>query len=111
MKTITFIAVLLFLQINLAVANSADEIVYETTQEVLNELETNKERLQAEPEYIQTIVRDLIIPHMDFDTMSAITLGSSWKKLSEDEQTCFSVSFKNQLVERYAYILLVCYFQ
>lgn len=106
MRIITLITVFLALHINVAAAISADEIVYETTQEVLDQLELNKERLKSEPEYIQTIVRDLIVPHMDFDTMSAITLGSVWKKLNKDEQNCFSDSFKNLLIERYAYILL-----
>lgn len=100
------IAVFLTFHINSAVAKSADEVVYETTWEVLNQLELHEERLKAEPEYIQTIVRNLIAPHMDFVTMSAITLGSSWKKLTKDEQNCFSISFKNLLIERYAYILL-----
>ena len=106
MKIRTLITILLAFNINVAAAASADEIVFETTQEILNQLELNKERLQSEPDYIKTIVRDLIVPHMDFDTMSAITLGNSWKKLTTEEQTCFSVSFKNLLVERYAYILL-----
>lgn len=106
MKIRTFITLLLAFHLNLAVAKSADEIVFETTQEVLNQLELNKERLQSEPEYIQIIVRDLIVPNMDFATMSAISLGSSWQILTADEQACFSISFKNLLVERYAYILL-----
>lgn len=103
---ILLIAIFLTFHINLAVAKSADEVVYETTWEVLNQLELNEERLKAEPEYIQTIVRDLIVPHMDFVTMSAVSLGSAWEKLTKDEQSCFSVSFKNLLIERYAYILL-----
>ena len=106
MKIRNLIAILLVFYINSAIAKSADEVIFETTQEVLNQLDLNKKRLKSEPEYIQTIVRNLIIPHMDFVTMSAITLGSSWKKLTTDEQTCFSVSFKNLLIERYAYILL-----
>ncbi len=98
--------ILLSFYFNMAMALSADDIVYETTQEVLKQLEINKDRLKAEPEYIQEIVRDIIVPHMDFDTMSSIALGDSWNKLSESEQLCFSHSFKNLLVERYAYILL-----
>jgi phospholipid transport system substrate-binding protein len=91
---------------NLVVALTADEIVYETTEEVLNQLEINKERLKKEPEYIQIIVREIIVPHMDFNTMSALALGEHWGKLTNAEQACFSNSFKNLLVERYAYILL-----
>lgn len=99
-------ATLLLLYFNVAFALTADEIVYETTQEVLKQLEINKDKLKDEPEYIQVIVRELIIPHMDFDTMSALALGDSWNKLSAIEQDCFSNAFKNLLVERYAYILL-----
>jgi phospholipid transport system substrate-binding protein len=91
---------------NLAIAATADEIVYETTQEVLSQLEANKVRLETEPEYIKEIVRKIIVPHMDFNTMSALALGENWNKLTETEQSCFSNSFKHLLVERYAYILL-----
>lgn len=106
MKIRILTTIILTFHITATMAISADEIVYETTQEVLNQLDLNKERLKQEPEYIQTIVRDLIVPHMDFATMSAITLGSTWKELNTDEQNCFADSFKNLLIERYAYILL-----
>lgn len=100
------ITVLLAFYFNMAVALTADEIVYETTQEVLKRLEASKDRLKAKPEYIQVIVRELIVPHMDFETMSSLALGDSWSKLTKSEQACFSNAFKNLLVERYAYILL-----
>ncbi len=105
LKTISSV-LLLTLYFNIANALTADEIVYETTQEVLNRLETDKDRIKNEPEYIQVIVNELVVPHMDFDTMSALALGDSWKDLTETEQTCFSNTFKNLLVKRYAYILL-----
>jgi phospholipid transport system substrate-binding protein len=98
--------VLLSFHIHTATALTADEIVYETTQEVINRIELDKDRLKAEPDHIQVIVRELIVPHMDFDTMSALALGEPWNKLNETEQACFSNSFKNLLIERYAYILL-----
>ncbi len=99
-------ALLLTFYFNSAVALTADEIVYETTQEVLNRLEADKDRIKNEPEYIQVIVSELIVPHMDFNTMAALALGESWKDLSNSEQACFSNTFKNILVKRYAYILL-----
>lgn len=100
------ITVFLISYFNLAIGLTADEIVYETTQEILDQLEIDKERLKTDPEYIQVIVRELIVPHMDFNTMSALALGDHWNKLSNTEQACFSNAFKNLLVERYAYILL-----
>jgi phospholipid transport system substrate-binding protein len=100
------LATIFLFNINITFANTPDEIVYETTQEVLNRLQVDKVRLESEPEYIQVIVSELIVPHMDFTTMSAISLGKVWDQLSEDEQACFSNTFKNLLIERYAYILL-----
>jgi phospholipid transport system substrate-binding protein len=99
-------AAFLISNFSLAIAESADEIVYKTTREVLNQLEINKQRLEKQPEFIKEIVRNIIVPNMDFDTMSALALGDSWNKLTDIEQACFSNSFKNLLVERYAYILL-----
>ena len=61
--------------ISVAIGLTADEIVYETTQEVLNRLELDKERLQTEKKHIKVIVRELIMPHMDFKTMSALAWG------------------------------------
>jgi phospholipid transport system substrate-binding protein len=102
------IVVFLYLisHISVAIGLTADEIVYETTQEVLNRLEIDKDRLQAEKKYIKVIVRELIMPHMDFNTMSALALGGNWDILNGGKQACLSRGFKNLLVERYAHVLL-----
>lgn len=103
-RVIIFVFLLSYL--NVAAGLTPDEIVYETTQEVLNRLKIDRERLKTEPEYIQEIVRELIVPHMDFTTMAALTLGENWEILRDTKQTCFSRGFRNLLVERYAYVLL-----
>jgi phospholipid transport system substrate-binding protein len=92
--------------ISVAIGLTADEVVYETTQEVLKQLEIDKDRLKTEKKYIKVIVRELIMPHMDFDTMSALALGDNWEILNDGTQACLRLGFKNLLVERYAHILL-----
>ena len=92
--------------ISVAVGLTADEVVYETTQEVLKQLEIDKDRLKTEKQYIKVIVRELIMPHMDFDTMSALALGDNWAILNGGKQACLRRGFKNLLVERYAHVLL-----
>lgn len=87
-------------------ALSPDEVVRETTREVLNRLDMDKDRLAADPDYIKVIVRELIIPHMDFRTMSGLVLGRDWDILSSEVKDCFSKGFRNLLVERYSHILL-----
>lgn len=91
---------------SVAIGLTADEIVYETTQEVLKQLEIDKERLKKEKKYIKVIVRNLIMPHMDFKTMTALALGDNWEILNAGKQACLSRGFKNLLVGRYAHVLL-----
>jgi len=83
-----------------------DAVVRETTNEVLQRLDSDRARLEQDPGYINTIVQDLVIPHFDFDTMARVALGDHWQELDTTTQACFSSGFRNLLVERYADILL-----
>ena len=89
-----------------AASLTPNEAVMATTQEVLTRLELDKARLKAEPGYSKEIVRELIVPHMDFRTMTALILGKNWSIMSEAKQDCFSSSFRKLLIERYSDILL-----
>jgi phospholipid transport system substrate-binding protein len=83
-----------------------EDTVRETTNEVLQKLNSNRADLETHPAHLQLLVREFIIPHFDFDTMSRLVLGRYWKELSDSQQICFTTGFHNTLVERYAYILL-----
>ncbi len=84
----------------------AEGIVRGTTQEVLNRLDADRELLAADPSHIQTIVRELIVPHFDFETMTTLALGMHRDELSDSEHDCVTAGFRNLLIERYADILL-----
>ncbi|HSR63786.1 MAG TPA: ABC transporter substrate-binding protein, partial [Gammaproteobacteria bacterium] len=77
-----------------------------TTMEVLERLEMDRDTLATHPEHIQIVVRDLITPHFDFNTMTRLALGDYWKNISESRHSCLISGFRNLLVERYADILL-----
>lgn len=99
--------VLAFLCINAFADHiTPEEVVRETTDEVLARLDNERYELEAHPDRLQQLVRELIIPHFDFDTMSRLALGRYWKYLDDDQKTCFTTTFHNILVKRYAYILL-----
>ncbi len=58
-------------------AQMLDAMVKETTNKVLEQLQRNRDRLEADPESIQQVVHQLIVPHFDFETMSDLVMGSS----------------------------------
>ena len=92
-------------QVN-ALTMTAEETVRESTQEVLDRLHTDQDKLESNPKYIQVIVEELIVPHFDFATMSHLVLGKYWHEINESRQICFIHGFKNLLVRRYADIFL-----
>lgn len=105
-RLILAVVLILISGANNSYALTAEEIVREASQEVLNRLHEDRERLEKDPGYIKTIVKDLIIPHFDFVIMSRLVLGKHWKSLNELEQACFTVGFRELLVARYADVFL-----
>lgn len=108
MKCIIAILMCLYLATTSAIVHAAtpDETVRATTSNVLSQLSQDRDQLTTDPETIQRVVNELIIPHFDFTRMSALVLASHWDELNEDRQLCFVAGFRNTMVERYAYILL-----
>ncbi len=90
----------------MATALAPDDVVRETSNEVLLRLDADRNRLEQDPSYINTIVRELVVPHFDFVTMAQVTISKHWQALDESERTCYTRGFRNLLVERYADVLL-----
>ncbi len=100
------LALALLTQPVFAGSNTEEDTIRETTRAVLKQLNLKRDKLQKEPEYIQQLVRELIVPHFDFELMSRLVMGPYWQEFDEAQRACFVSGFRNLLVERYAYILL-----
>ena len=83
-----------------------EDIVKDTTNEVLTRLEKDRAELESNPDYLQILVQELIVPHFDFDTMARLVLSRYWRNISDQDQIRFISGFRDLLVERYAHILL-----
>ena len=104
--SLTFLSLMLLLHQMDASAISAEDAIRGTTQKVLNRLDNERSKLKLNPEYLQILVRELIIPQFDFHKMSRLVMGKRWNKLEKQSQACFIQGFSNVLIERYADILL-----
>jgi phospholipid transport system substrate-binding protein len=104
--TLYILAILLIFSHKDLSAATADEVIRETTDRVLEQLVERQDELDSDPGAIKQVVNDLIIPHFDFQKMSSLVLGRHWMNLDDHYKDCFSSGFRNILVERYAYILL-----
>ena len=81
-------------------------LVEQITRSVTERLDEAAARLEADPEYITEIARDLVVPHVDFRQVAASTIPTAWDELSNGEQRCFTRAVRQQLVERYARVLI-----
>jgi phospholipid transport system substrate-binding protein len=87
-------------------AQTAEEIVKTTADQVIARLKADREQLKERPELIYGLVDELIIPHFDFTSMSKWVLGQNWRRASPAQQESFTTQFRTLLVRTYAKALL-----
>jgi len=88
---------------NLAAAiQEPQALVQETTDKIVSVLNTNQDKIKAEPDHLLDIVDTIVAPHFDFERMSSWVLGKYWRKASADEKTRFAQEFRTLLVRTYA---------
>lgn len=95
--------------LSLAVAAAAgpEQIVRDTTAEVVQRLTTERAAMASNPKRLQGLVDELILPHVDFARMTALVMDERWAELSKGEQACLIKGLRERLVERYAGILML----
>ena len=85
-----------------AEALTPQQLIKQTSDQVLNTLKKNKPVYDKEPDKVFELVNDIILPHMDFRTMSKLALGKKeWSGADETQQEAFVDAFKVLLVRTY----------
>jgi len=88
--------------LSVAATIQPDQLIKQTSEQVLHALEHNKEEYKDQPEMIFALVNDIILPHMDFRAMSKLALGKNWRKANKDQQERFVAAFKTMLIRTYS---------
>ncbi len=100
-----FCAVLLLVVLSPPVAAKPvepQEIVKQTTQEVLEVLRKEGAALKKDRAGLHKIINELILPHFDFRRMSQWVLGRHWRQASEPQRVEFTKQFEQLLVRTYS---------
>lgn len=100
--TLPGIALLLFSLQAPAAEMQPDELIKSTSEKVLSTLEANREKFKEQPEEVSQLVKDIILPHLDFRAMSKLALGKNWRSATEDQQNRFVDAFKTMLIRTYS---------
>ena len=89
-----------------AEVQAAEDSVIAITNSVSQELEANKALIQSNPMALEKLVRRRILPFIDFDAMSKLTLGKFWKRATPDQRKRFKNAYREMLVKSYTKTML-----
>lgn len=79
----------------------AQILIVDSIMALLDVLETDKDKLKADPDFLQSKVEELIVPNLDFNTMTKLAVGKFWRKADPAQKTELVVEFKTLLLNTY----------
>ncbi len=73
------------------------------TEELISTLRSKSHEIKSNPTAVYRIVDKILVPHVDWQTMSKWVLGRSvWMQANEQQRNAFAKEFKDLLVRTYA---------
>lgn len=102
-----FLLLVFSLLINPVFANTqAENLVTSVNSRIFAILQQRHAELKANPELISSFVEQEIIPFVDFDGMTKLTLGKHWKTATADQRARFGAAYQKMLTRSYANTML-----
>jgi len=77
-----------------------------TSDRLLAAVNAERAALRADPARLQALVREHLVPHVDFPSLSAIAVGRAWRSATPVQRARFATEFERLLVRTYATGLL-----
>jgi phospholipid transport system substrate-binding protein len=109
--TVKFVSVLLLLGgIAGTMAYAADDnsdhaalvLVENTTALIKKRIKADDTAIKENPEHMYDLVNEIVLPHFDFEKMSAWVLGKNWRSASKEQRQRFTEEFSRLLVRTYS---------
>lgn len=82
-----------------------DVLVKQTADDVLNIIKNDKEIQAGNQQKIYALAEEKILPNFDFDRVSRMVLGKSWKAATPEQQASFQKEFRSLLLRTYSVAL------
>lgn len=95
-----------FAQANLLPTALAQELVKQTSERMLQALREKREDLERHPKRVFNLVKEILLPHFDFQRIAQLALGRYWRQATAEQQKRFVEEFRTLLVRTYSIALL-----
>ena len=102
-----FLTLLLLVLVAPVMASTGPELlIRETSEKVLDEIKTNAEKFQGDPQMVYKLVDDVVLPHFDFAAMTDMALGRYKDEVDSEQRPAIIQEFRALLVRTYSSALL-----
>lgn len=102
-----FLVLVLSVLMSPAFANAqAENLVTSVNSRIFSILQQRHAELKANPDLISSFVEQEIIPFVDFNGMTKLTLGKHWKTATADQRARFGQAYQQMLTRSYANTML-----
>ncbi len=95
-----------FTQVAAANADEPRTMLESVSKQLLVTLKSEQTQLHNEPQRLFTIVDEVLVPHVDLETMSRWVLGKHWRTATPEQRTRFTAEFRTLMVRFYVSALL-----
>ena len=83
-------------------AQDPRELVQETVERMTSRIDAERERLEKDESYARELVREELVPLVDFKRITRMVMGEHFDQASRDQKYEFLEVFKNSLINTYA---------
>jgi phospholipid transport system substrate-binding protein len=107
LKTIALGASLLaagssFAQAAVASTAAPDALVRDLSNDVLNAIRADKALAAGDPNRVQQLVDEKVLPYVDFPKMTRLAVGRGWRQATPEQRTALTREFRSLLVRTYS---------
>jgi phospholipid transport system substrate-binding protein len=85
-----------------AVAQAPDALVKQVSNEVIDSVKADKSIQAGDVKKIMALVDSKVLPHVNFQRMTAAAVGRYWRQASPEQQQKLQAEFKTLLVRTYS---------
>jgi phospholipid transport system substrate-binding protein len=82
------------------------ELVEDSAKRMLDELDANRAMYAKDPEKLDALVANVLLPNFDVDYAARLVLGSPWRTATPDQRQRFVKAFYHSLLQNYGNALL-----
>ena len=79
----------------------AQEVVEDTLNKMLDVYQENPDRFKSDPKFLRSEVQELIVPHIDFETMTKLAISKFWRQADKNQHEVLVTEFTTLLLNTY----------